>query len=57
MFYLRKNQVDGFYHQNMWKTPAEEWNLSKDAVGRPASLLKRCFSHILLVKTNYLVSP
>ena len=57
MFYLRKNQVDGFYHQNMWKTPAEEWNLSKDAVGRPAPLLKRCFSHILLVKTNYLVSP
>ena len=53
MFHLWENQVDGFYQQNVWKTPVEGHG--------PASLLKMllfhsCFSHILLVKTNYLVS-
>ena len=44
--------------KHLWKSDI----LSKDASHGPASLLKmslfhRCFSHILLVKTNYLVSP
>ena len=48
---IMDKQVVRFYYQNVWKTPAEEW---------PASLLKmplfhRCFSNILVVKTNYLV--
>ena len=53
IFHMWKNQVDGFHQENMWKTAVEElW---------PASLLKTslfhwCFSHILLVKTNTLVS-
>ena len=44
--------------KHLWKSDI----LSKDAGHRPASLCKmsvfhRRFSHILLVKTNYLVSP
>ena len=44
--------------KHQWKSDI----LSKDAGHQPGSLLKislfhRCFSHILLVKTNYLVSP
>ena len=43
--------------KHLWKSHI----LSKDAGHRPASLLKmtlfhRCFSNILLVKTNYLAS-
>ena len=44
--------------KRMWKSDI----LSKDAGHRAASLLKmslfhRCFSQVLQVKTNYLVSP
>ena len=61
MFHLRINQVVGFYLQNVWKHLWKSDILSKDTGHRPASLLKmslfhRCFSKILLVKTNYLVS-
>ena len=61
MFHLRTNQVVGFtskmFEKHLWKSDI----LSKDAGHRPASLFKmslfhRCFSNILLVKTNYLVS-
>ena len=45
------------FEKHLWKSDI----LSKDAGHRPASLLKMsffhsCFSNILLVKTNYLVS-
>ena len=49
MFDLYKNQVVGFYYQNVWKTPVEEWHFN-------VSLLQ-VFSNILVVKTNYLVYP
>ena len=26
MFHLSLNQVVGFYQQNVWKTPVEEWH-------------------------------
>ena len=26
MFHLRMNQVVGFYKQNVWKIPVEEWH-------------------------------
>ena len=26
MFHLWKSHVDGFYEQNVWKTPVEEWH-------------------------------
>ena len=56
-FPLTDKQVVGFYQQNVWKTPVEDWNFSKDADHRPASLLKmqlfhRCFLNILLVKAT-----
>ena len=64
MFHLRINQVVGFYQQNIWKKDLWKCDiLSKDPPGnRSASLLKmslfnRCFSNILLTKTNYLVYP
>ena len=46
------------FEKHLWKSDI----LSKDAVHRPASLLKMrlfhgSFSNILLVKTNYLVYP
>ena len=25
MLHVWKNQVDGFYQQNVWKAPVEEW--------------------------------
>ena len=28
MFDLCRNQVVGFYYQNVWKTPVEEWHFS-----------------------------
>ena len=28
MFDLYKNQVVGFYYQNVWKTPVEEWHFN-----------------------------
>ena len=45
------------FEKHLWKSDI----LIKDADHRPASLLKmalfhRCFSNLLLVKTNYLVS-
>ena len=45
------------FEKHLWKSDI----LSKDSGHRPASLLKmplfhRCFSNILVVKTNYLVS-
>ena len=29
MFQLRINQVVGFYMQNVWKTPVEEWHFKE----------------------------
>ena len=29
MFYLCRNQVVGFYLQNVWKTPVEEWHFKQ----------------------------
>ena len=61
MFLLRINQVVGFtskiLEKHLWKSGI----LSKDAGHRPPFLLKqalfhRCFSNILLVKINYLIS-
>ena len=40
MLHLRMNQVAGFYKQNVWKTPVEEWQF-KD--GGHRSLLKMSF--------------
>ena len=57
MFHLRINPVVGFYskmfEKHLWKSD----NLNKDAGHRPAALFKmslfhRCFSIILLVKSN-----
>ena len=28
MFHLCRNQVVGFYLQNVWKTPVEEWHFA-----------------------------
>ena len=61
MFHFYRFQVVGFYKQNVWKHPWKSDILSKDAGHEPTSLHKlslfrRCFSNILLVKTNYLVS-
>ena len=49
--------ISKMFEKQLWKSDI----LSKDGGHRPASLLKislfqRCFSNILLVKTNYLVS-
>ena len=57
MFRLCRNQVVGFYKENVWKTLWKSDILSKDAGHRTASLLntslfRKCFSNILLVKTN-----
>ena len=52
MFDLCKNQVVGFYYQNVWKT------LDEDAGSLlKMSLFRRCFRNIFVVKTNYLVYP
>ena len=29
MFHLRINKLVGFYKQNVWKTPVEEWHFFK----------------------------
>ena len=26
MFHLYRNQIVGFYYQNVWETPVEEWH-------------------------------
>ena len=57
MFHLRINPVVGFYSKMFEKHVWNSDNLNKDAGHRPAALFKmslfhRCFSIILLVKSN-----
>ena len=50
MFHVCRKQVIGFYWQNVWKTPAEEWYLSNDAGWWPLSLLKKALFHRFFFK-------
>ena len=58
MFHLRMNQVVGFYKQNVWKIPVEEWHAGRSLASLlKMSLFHKYISNILLVKTNSLVYP
>ena len=54
MFLLCRNQVVGFYKQNVWKTPAEEWQLPGLSIC--GSIVENGLRIILPVKA-YLMCP
>ena len=57
MFHLCRNQVVSLHQQNEWKHLWKSDILIKDsAFSLEISFFHKCFSHILLMQINYLVS-